>query len=97
MPIIFSTIKTLPEIVKILKGFNYELTFDGEIKKENGLYHKLSTYTREEDGKKDEVKVHQKYSDEKDIGEFVPLAKRTLEYEGGLRGLGELKEEKLDE
>lgn len=97
MPIRFSTTKTLTEIDDTLKELGYELNSVGEPEKQNGLYDQLRLYTREEDGKKDEVKVHQKYSNEKDIGELVPLAKRTLEYEGSMKGLGELREEKLDE
>lgn len=93
MPIKFSTTKTLTEIDEILKGLGYELGSVGEPEKQNELYDQLRLYTRGGD----EIKVHQKYSNEKDIGELVALSKRTLEYEGGLKGLGELKEEKLDE
>ena len=93
MPIKFSTIKTFEELDEILRELGYKPKSIGEPEKEEGLYHQLSVYVRGED----EVKVHQKYFDEEDIHELVPLAKRTIGYEGSLDGLGELQEKKLDQ
>ena len=94
MPIRFLTTKTLPVIDKILREkLGYNLGPVVELEKQTELYDQLLVYVRGGD----EVKVHQKYSGEKDINELVPLAKRILEYEGSLPGLGELWEKKLDE
>ena len=49
--------------------------------------------------KSDEPRVYARGEEELKIqmGKLGPLGKRTLEYEGGLKGLGELKEKKLDQ
>jgi len=103
----FSTIKNFNELDEALRELGYKPTSIREPEKEEGgLYHQTSIYTKEEvieDEAKEketimhEVKVHEKYSDEKNIREMVPLAKITIDYEGSLPGLRELQENGLDE
>ena len=83
----FSTTKSLKEIDDVLEELGYK-HIPAEPKKENGLYDQILLYERDED----EIKVHQKYLEEDDIKELVPLAKRTLEYEGSMNGFGEFWE-----